>query len=180
LNDDFTNLAISGDGGTLELDTQFTDDSLNVENETAYLDWEEWYATAVTPLKLNQDGSILFQPLTDGIDLISRNSGRLLYRIQIPQTPAAVYDPLVMAEGTNKVLVITAAGVSLVDLSSLPIQASNSQPFSTATRSRLVTPANSNATRASARIVANRLGVTAKGPSMRFRPMRSIAPATTR
>jgi len=180
LSDDYSNLAISNDGGTLALDTQFADNSLNVEDDTAYLDWELWYATAVPTSKLNQDGSILFQPLTDGIDLLSRNSGRLLYRIQVPQTPAAVYDPLVMAEGTNKVLVITSTGVSLVDMSSLPIPWSNSQPFPAASRSRLVTPRNSNGTPTLARTDANRFGVTVKGPTLRFRPINIMAPATTR
>jgi len=87
--------------------------------------------------KLNQDGSILFQPLTDGIDLIARNTGRLLYRIQTSATPANVYDPLLVAEGQNTLAVITATGVSFVDLSSLPIAVQYTQTFANATRSKV-------------------------------------------
>lgn len=180
LDDDFTNLAISGDGETLELDTQFTDEFLNVENDSAYLDWELWYATGVTPSKLNHDGSILFQPLTDGIDLLARNTGRLLYRIQIPQTPAPVYDPLVVAEGTNKLLVITTAGVSLVDLSSLQIPSSYSQPFPSATRPRAVTPGSSNRDSTAVHMAAGRIGVTDMGPRLRFRPTNAMTKTPAR
>jgi hypothetical protein len=67
--------------------------------------------------------------LTDGIDMLARDTGRLLYRIQIPVTTADVYDSLVVASGTNTVAVITASGVSFVDLSSLPIPAGDTQPF---------------------------------------------------
>jgi len=180
MSDDFTDLAISGDGGTLELDTQFTDEFLNVEDDTAYFDWELWYATGVTPSKLNQDGGILFQPLTDGIDLLARNTGRLLYRIQIPQAPAPVYDPVVVAEGTNELLVITTAGVSLVDLSSLPVPSSYSQPFPTATRPRLVTPGNSNRASTTVRMAAGRFGVTDMGSRLRFRPKNAMITTTAR
>ena len=135
LNGGFPDFAISGDGDTLDAEGEFTDSLFKAETETAYIDWETWFPTSVGGQKLNHDGSILFQPLTDGIDMIARNTGRLLYRIQIPVTPANVYDPLLMAEGQNTLAVITATGVSFVDLSSLPIAAQYTNPFPAATRS---------------------------------------------
>jgi len=128
-------LEVSGDASTVGINGYLTDSSLNVETEPAYIDWETWFPTGVIGQKLNQEGSILFQPLTDGIDLIARNTGRLLYRVQMPVTPANVYDPLLIAEGQNTLAVITSTGVSFIDLSSLPIGSQYTQPFAKATRS---------------------------------------------
>lgn len=95
-----------------------------------------WPPLASVPPLRNQDGSILFQPLTDGIDVLARNSGRLLYRIQIPVTPANHYDALVVAKGQNNVAVISANGVSFVDLSGLPTAAQYRRRFANATHSK--------------------------------------------
>jgi streptogramin lyase len=122
-------VAVSGDGSTVWIDDYLTDSSLEAETVPEYVDWETWFASTTVGQKLSQDGTILFQPLADGIDTISRNSGRLLYRIQIPVTTANVYDPLVVASGTNTVAVVTATGVSFVDLSTLSVPANISQPF---------------------------------------------------
>ncbi len=127
---DFPDLAVSGDGGTVDSVGSLTDSSLNPETEPAYIDWETWFPLAANGQKLNQSGSILFNPLTDGIDMIARKTGRLLYRIQIPLTPANVYDALVVAEGQNTLAVISATAVSFVDLSGLPIAATYTRPFS--------------------------------------------------
>jgi IPT/TIG domain len=129
-------LAISGDGSTLDAAGGLTDSLLNPETQVAYIDWETWFPTAVTGQKLNQDGSVMFQPLTDGIDMLARNTGRLLYRIQIPFTPANVFDALVVAEGENTLAVIAPTGVSFVDLSSLPIAPAYMQPFANGRHSR--------------------------------------------
>jgi len=125
----FQDLAISGDGGTLDVAGQFADSSLNAQADTCYIDWETWFPSGTLGQKLNQDGSILFQPLTDGVDMIARNTGRLLYRIQIPVTIPDIYDALVVANGQNNVAIISANAVSFVDLSSLPIASEFAQPF---------------------------------------------------
>ena len=146
LPEDFPDLAVSGDGSTVDVTGAFTDSLLDTETVTAYIDWETWFPLAANGEKVNQDGSILFSPLTDGVDLIARNTGRLLYRIQIPFAPANVYDVLVVAEGQNTLAVITATGVSFVDLSSLPIASVYTQPFAVRVDSR-------------ARIAADRLTI---------------------
>jgi len=122
-------LAVSADGSTVDAGGNLTDPSLNYETSPAYIDWETWLPTAVWGQKLSADGSLLFQPLTDGIDVIARNTGRLLYRIQIPGTVANVYDALVSIPGKNAFAVITTTGVSIVDLSSLSIPSGVVQPF---------------------------------------------------
>lgn len=128
-------LAISGDGSTVDIDGYLADASLNPEVTPAYIDWETWFPTGVLGQKLNQDGTILFQPLTDGVDMLARDTGRLLYRIQTHGITANVYDSLVVAPGTNTLGVITTTGVSFVDLSSLPIANGDTQPFPAAINS---------------------------------------------
>jgi hypothetical protein len=155
----FPDLTISGDGSTVDIESSFADSSINFESRLAYSDWEwlypgglpdeptpAWIATSLAGKKLNGDGSILFIPLNNGIDLYARNTGRLLYRIGIPVTPASVFDPLVIGKGTNVLAVITADGVSVIDMSSLPIAAGLTQPFPEVTRtsSRIVSSNSSD------------------------------------
>ena len=120
--------AISGDGSTVDFDGYFTDPQLNPENVPAYIDWETWLPSSTYGQKLNQDGSVLYQPLTNGIDLIERNSGRLLYRVQVPGTVANVYDSLFLGPA-GTLGYITSSGITFVDLSSLSIPATASSTF---------------------------------------------------
>jgi len=129
----FPDLALSSDGSTVAIDGFLADASLNAETATAYIDWETWFPTATTGQKLNADGSVLFQPLTDGFDLIARNTGRLLYRVQIPVAVADVYDSFVVGE-PSLIGMITSAGVSFVDVDSLAIPSADSQPFPSVVR----------------------------------------------
>ena len=89
----------------------------------------------------------MFSPLTDGIDMLARNTGRLLYRVQIPVTPANVYDVLVNTEGQNTLAVISATAVSFVDLSSLPILDEYANRFVNAIHSRKMMSTRRRATK---------------------------------
>lgn len=122
-------LAISGDGSTVAVNAFFANPSLNAEMAPEYVDWETWLPIATTGQKLNQDGSMLLQPLTDGIEMIARNTGRLLYRIQTPFTTANAYDSFFLAGGSDVLGVITTSGIAFVDLSTLPIPANDALPF---------------------------------------------------
>lgn len=53
-------LAISGDGSTVDINGYFADASLAPENVPAYVDWETWLPETVAGQKLNHDGSLLF------------------------------------------------------------------------------------------------------------------------
>ena len=181
LNGGIPEFSISVDGSTLDLDGSLADSSLNSENDPAYIDWETWFPTAVGGQKLNADGSILFQPLTDGIDMIARNTGRLLYRIQIPVTPANVYDPLFMTADTNVLGVITATGVSFVDLGSLPIASQYTQPFPAVTHTRTESPSRYYTRNAPQCMPAlsSRAGQFSPRPRLRRRLEKSWYPAKT-
>jgi len=111
------------------MDGYFTDGSLNAENAPAYIKWETWFPTQVVGAKLSPDGSLLFQPFINGIDVIARNTGRLLYRMQIPITPASNYNPLISTDNESTFAVISANSVSFVDLGSLPIPSGYRTPF---------------------------------------------------
>ena len=121
--------AISSDGSTISLNGYLTDSSLIAETLPAYIDWETWLPTATFGQQLSQDGSILYQPLTNGVDMIERNTGRLLYRVQVPGTQANAYDPMFLGASAGVLGYLTTAGVTFVDLSSLAIPASATTPF---------------------------------------------------
>lgn len=124
-----TDGAVSADGRTVCSNGYFTDATLNPENATAYIDWQTWLPTATYGQKLSQDGSILYQPLTNGVDLFERNTGRLLYRVQVPGTIANVYDSMLLGATNGTLGFLTSSGVTFVDLSSLSIPAGASTPF---------------------------------------------------
>lgn len=172
-------LAVSGDGSTVDADGELTDSLLNPETVLAYIDWETWFPTGVIGQKLNQDGSILFQPLTDGIDMLARNTGRLLYRIQIPLTPANNYDPLVIAGGQNTLAIISATRVSFVDLSSLPIATEYTQPFADKTHSRAGRLAEKQTVAPTSRALSNRLFFSNARPELKRRLLQSKAGVRT-
>jgi hypothetical protein len=169
----FQDLAISGDGTTVDVGGQLTDLLLNAQLDVVYVDWETWFPFSVLGQKLNQDGSILFQPLTDGIDVLARNTGRVLYRIQIPVTLANNYDALVVAEGQNNVAVISSDGVSFVDLSSLPIAAQYRRKFADATHSKSGTLAKRHIVPTSKRGLLDHSVYRTERPKLRRRPEQS-------
>jgi hypothetical protein len=135
VSDDFGGLqdvALSADGSTLTINGFLADKNANPINATAYIDWETWLPSAVLGQKLSSDGSLLYQPLTDGVDILSRNSGRLLFRLQVPGTVSDTYDALFTTESGSTLGVITTTGVSFLDLSSLPLPQPTPFPISAA------------------------------------------------
>jgi len=113
-------LALSADGTTLDMNGIFADASLNASGALTYIDRETWVPTAVLGQKLNHDGSLMFQPLTDGIDVLDVARGRLLYRVEVPVQIAPAYDALVVNPTDNTVAAITSNGVTLISLNQLP------------------------------------------------------------
>jgi hypothetical protein len=122
-------MAVSADGSTVYMNGEFADGSLNAEIAPGYIQWESWFRTQALGAKLSPDGSLLFQPLTDGIDIIARNTGRLLYRVQIATTPASNYNCLVSTDNESSFAIIGANSVSFVNFSSLSIPSEYRTPF---------------------------------------------------
>ena len=113
-------MAISGDGSALATANFLTDANLNALTQVGYVDRDVWLPVAVYGQKLNSTGSLLFQPLTNGIDVIDGTTGLLKFRVALPLQAANVYDALTMDETDDLVFVITPTGIVRVNLSSLP------------------------------------------------------------
>jgi hypothetical protein len=72
--------------------------------------------------KLSPDGSLLFQPSTNGIDVLDGRLGNLLQRVSLAVSLSSNYDALVSDGKDNIPIAITGAsgdGVALVDLTSI-------------------------------------------------------------
>jgi WD40 repeat protein len=114
-------LAISRDGSALLTSNFLTDSNLNALTQVAYVDRDVWLPLAVFGEKLNSNGSLLFQPLTNGIDVIDGTTGLLKYRVALPLQVANVYDALAVDDVDGLLFAITPTGISQVNLSSLPV-----------------------------------------------------------
>ncbi len=113
-------MAISGDGSTLITSNFLTDSNLNALTEVGYVDREVWLPIAVYGQKLNSNGSLMFQPLTNGIDVIDGTTGLLEYRVALAVQAANVYDALAVDNTDNLLFVITPTGIAAVNLTALP------------------------------------------------------------
>ena len=75
-------------------------------------------------MKYSPNGSLLFQPSTNGIDVFDGNLGTFRNRIALPFALSQNFDALV-SDGTDNVLVAITGqtgngGIAVIDLSSLP------------------------------------------------------------
>ena len=123
--------AISGDGSTIT-NLYFWDKDFNPESILFYTDEEDYLTNSLSGVKLNNDGSVEFVANQSSIDLGPRNTGRLLDRVQLADpVSTTAYDPLIQGPGGDHFAVLTTAGVTLLDLSGLPIPASLKSPFPT-------------------------------------------------
>jgi len=72
--------------------------------------------------KLSPDGRLLFQPSTNGIDVLDGRLGNLLTRISLPVALSTGFDALVADGNDNVVIAITGTdgtGIAVVDLTSI-------------------------------------------------------------
>jgi hypothetical protein len=109
--------------------TQFTatfyiyDSNLNNESYYALNDRQVLNIAYIYGAKLSPDGLLLFQPSSNGIDVLDGNIGNLRERISLPFVLSPNYDALVSDGVDNVIVAITGAsgsGIAVVDLTSLP------------------------------------------------------------
>jgi hypothetical protein len=115
-------LTLSAGQSTLEATSYLYDTSLNAESYLALNDREALNITYVYGTKLSPDGSLLFQPATNGMDVYDGGLGTLRSRIALPLALSQNYDALVGDGKDNILIAITGAngsGIAIVDLSSL-------------------------------------------------------------
>jgi hypothetical protein len=115
-------LALSSNQTQLTATEFIYDTDLNGESYYALNDREILNILYVYGAKLSPDGRLLFQPSTNGIDVLDGNLGNLISRIALPVALSPNYDALV-ADGEDNVLVaITGAtgdGIAIINLTSL-------------------------------------------------------------
>jgi hypothetical protein len=113
------------------------DSDLNAESFYSLNDREIESVSYVYGVKLSPDGSLVFQPDTNGIDVLDGRIGNLRNRIAIPVALSLNYDALVSDGRDNVLVAITGAdgdGVAIVDLTSIPEPPPLSYPEAVASR----------------------------------------------
>jgi hypothetical protein len=96
---------------------------LNAASILAVNDREVMDISYVYGAKLSPDGSLLFQPATQGMDIFDSRVGTLRSRVAFPVPLSTNYDALV-SDGKDGILLAitgtTGDGIAIVDLSSIP------------------------------------------------------------
>jgi len=115
-------ITLSAGQTTLEATSYLYDTSLNAESYLVLNDRDALNISYVYGTKLSPDGTLLFQPSTNGIDVYDGRLGTLRTRISLPFVLSDNFDALV-SDGTDNVLIAitgqTGNGIAIVDLSSL-------------------------------------------------------------
>ena len=115
-------LALSSGQTTLEATSYLYDKNLDAESYLVLNDRDALNISYVYGAKLSADGTLLFQPSTNGIDVFDGRLGMLIARISLPVALSQNFDALV-ADGKDNVLIAitgqTGTGVAVIDLTSL-------------------------------------------------------------
>jgi hypothetical protein len=115
-------LTVSANQVQFEASSFFYDSNLNAESYYALNDREILTASDVYGAKLSPDGSLLFQPSPNGLDILDGRLGNLLQRVSLPVALSQNYDALVEDGKDNVLIAITGVnsdGIAVVDLSSV-------------------------------------------------------------
>lgn len=143
-------LALSANQTQLAGSSYLYDTDLNAQSFLTLNDREAENISYVYGMKLSPDGSLLFQPSTNGIDVFDGRTGILRERIALPFDLSANYDAFV-EDGQDNVLVAIAGAngdsVAIVDLSS--VSEPPPLPYSNQSRSR---PRNEDASATAGRV----------------------------
>lgn len=114
-------LTLSADQSQFVASSYLYDFNLNGESYYALNDREVMNIAYVYGAKLSADGNLLFQPSTNGIDVLDARLGNLLNRIALSVSLSSADDALV-ADGKDNVLIAITGngdGIVIVDLTSI-------------------------------------------------------------
>ncbi|MFZ0956953.1 MAG: hypothetical protein WAN60_11470 [Candidatus Sulfotelmatobacter sp.] len=114
-------LALSADRTQFAASGYFYDYNLNGESYYGLNDREVLNIEYVYGTKLSPDGTLLFQPSTNGIDVLDGRLGNLLNRVALSVSLSSNYDALVSDGKDNVLIAITGNGdgIAIVDLTSI-------------------------------------------------------------
>src|SRR5713101_1129116 len=116
-------LALASNGSWMTAGDYLMDTSLNGEAFVSLNEREIWNEKAVYGEKLSPDGTLMFRPLTDALDVVDGRTGILRERIALPVTLSPNYDALVADDKDSVLIVITGQngdGIAVIDLTSVP------------------------------------------------------------
>jgi hypothetical protein len=130
-----TNGTASGDGHWFASDYTSLDFQL-IEHTQAQI--PEYFADfflqerqgAVPGEKMTASGSLLYQPLLHGVDVIDVNSGAWLRRIALTEQVEFVQNAMALDEAGNRLFLITDAGLSVLQMDSSPLSMGYLSPTS--------------------------------------------------
>jgi hypothetical protein len=115
-------LAFCSNQMQVEANAYLYDTNLNAEAQLAYNDREALNISYLYGAKFSPDGSLLFQPSTNGVDILDGRLGKLRNRIAFQSSLSQNYDALVSDGKDSILLAITGAsgsGIAVLDLSSI-------------------------------------------------------------
>jgi hypothetical protein len=114
-------LALSANQSQFEGSSYLYDLDLNAESYFALNDREIMNIAYVYGVKFSADGTLLFQPTTNGIDVMDGRLGNLLNRIALSVSVSQNYDALVSDDADSVLIAITGTGdgIAIVDLTSI-------------------------------------------------------------
>ena len=115
-------LALSADQSHLTATDFIYDTALNGESYYALNDREWLNVSAVYGAKLSPDSRLLFQPTSNGIDVLDGRLGNLRTRISLPVALSPNYDALATDTSDNVLIAITGMrgdGIAIIDLTSI-------------------------------------------------------------
>jgi hypothetical protein len=117
-----SDLSLSSSQTTIEGAGYSFDLNLDPQSYLTTTDEESLNTSYVYGEKLSPDGTLLFQPSTNGIDVYDGRLGTLLDRVALPFALSQNFDALV-SDGKDNVLIAitgtTGSGIAVVDLSSI-------------------------------------------------------------
>jgi hypothetical protein len=119
-------LTLSANQTQFEASSYLYDSNLNAESYFSLNDREIQTAFYIYGAKLSPDGTLVFQPSPNGVDILDGRVGNLLQRLSLPVALSQNYDALVGDGKDNVLIAITGAngdGVAVVDLTSVPTPA---------------------------------------------------------
>jgi hypothetical protein len=114
-------LTLSADQSQFVASSYLYDFNLNGDSYYALNDREVMNIAYVYGAKLSADGNLLFQPSTNGIDVLDGRLGNLLNRIALSVSLSSADDALVADAKDNVLIAITGNGdgIAIVDLTSI-------------------------------------------------------------
>jgi hypothetical protein len=116
-------VALGANGSTLYADGLLLDNLLNIQGFQSLNDRESFDANYVYGAALSPDGTLLFQPGAQSIDVFDGRTGTFRARVSLPVPLSQNYRALVGDSKDNVQVAITGAtgnGIAVIDLSLLP------------------------------------------------------------